>query len=111
MDTGFGGAAMCARTTTPYARAGVGDFHIEDQRCNHLTSKQIVRYELRVVQLAEYLVRIRVAANARAALGSDTVIIMRSDEGASVSVDEAIARCKGGGRGGNRRRVVEALHT
>jgi 2-methylisocitrate lyase-like PEP mutase family enzyme len=30
-DTGFGGAAMCARTTTLYARAGVAGFHIEDQ--------------------------------------------------------------------------------
>ncbi|KAJ7242988.1 hypothetical protein C8J57DRAFT_1726151 [Mycena rebaudengoi] len=105
MDTGFGGAAMCAPTTTPYACAGAGGFHIEDQRCSHLTSKQIVRYELRVVQLAEYLVRIRAAANARAALGSDTVIITRSDEGASVGADEAIARCKGSGRGENGRRV------
>ncbi|KAJ7287724.1 hypothetical protein C8J57DRAFT_1707953 [Mycena rebaudengoi] len=85
MDTGFGGAAMCARTTTPYARAGVGGFHIEDQRCSHLTSKQIVRYELRIVQLAKYLMRIR------AALGSDTVIITRSVEaGTDVAFVEAL---------------------
>ncbi|KAJ7267279.1 oxaloacetate hydrolase class protein [Mycena rebaudengoi] len=111
-DTGFGGAAMCARTTTLYARAGVAGLHIEDQvqqkRCGHLASKQLV-------PLAEYLVRIRAAANARAALGLDIVIITRSDAGASLGVDEAIARCKAAVEAGadvafdEARRAVSAL--
>jgi 2-methylisocitrate lyase-like PEP mutase family enzyme len=63
------------------------------------------------VPLAEYLVRIRAAANARAALGSDIVIITRSDAGASLGVDEAIARCKAAVEAGADVAFVEGLHT
>ncbi|KAJ7791721.1 carboxyphosphonoenolpyruvate mutase [Mycena olivaceomarginata] len=107
-DTGFGGAAMCARTTTLYARAGVAGFHIEDQvqqkRCGHLASKQLVPLE-------EYLVRIRAAANARKALDSDIVLITRSDALAEFGVDTAIARCKAAIDAGADVAFVEGLRT
>ncbi|KAJ6482482.1 Pyruvate/Phosphoenolpyruvate kinase-like domain-containing protein [Mycena sanguinolenta] len=107
-DTGFGGAAMCARTTTLYARAGVAGFHIEDQvqqkRCGHLASKQLVPIE-------EYLVRIRAAANARKALDSDIVLITRSDSLAEFGVDAAIARCKAAIEAGADVAFVEGLRT
>ncbi|KAJ7182807.1 Pyruvate/Phosphoenolpyruvate kinase-like domain-containing protein [Mycena crocata] len=107
-DTGFGGAAMCARTTTLYARAGVAGFHIEDQvqqkRCGHLTSKQLV-------PLDEYLIRIRAAVNARAALGSDIVLITRSDAAAGLGVAEAIVRCKAALDVGADVAFVEGLKT
>ncbi|KAJ7769688.1 Pyruvate/Phosphoenolpyruvate kinase-like domain-containing protein [Mycena maculata] len=103
-DTGFGGAAMCARTTKLYARAGVAGFHIEDQvqqkRCGHLTSKQL-----------EYLVRIRAAANARTSLESDIVIITCSDAAAGLGVAEAIARCKAAVAAGADVAFVEGLRT
>ncbi|KAJ7190451.1 Pyruvate/Phosphoenolpyruvate kinase-like domain-containing protein [Mycena pura] len=73
-----------ARVTTLYARVGVAGLHIEVQRCEHLATKQLVPLE-------EYLVRIRAAANARA-LGSDIVLITRSDAAQSLGVAEAIAR-------------------
>ncbi|KAJ7916731.1 carboxyphosphonoenolpyruvate mutase [Mycena leptocephala] len=107
-DTGFGGAAMCARTTTLYARAGVAGFHIEDQvqqkRCGHLASKQLVPLE-------EYLVRIRAAANARAALDSDIVLITRSDASQNLGLSEAIARCKAALGAGADVAFVEGLRT
>ncbi|KAJ6598262.1 carboxyphosphonoenolpyruvate mutase [Mycena vulgaris] len=107
-DTGFGGAVMCARTTTLYARAGVAGFHIEDQvqqkRCGHLADKQLVPLE-------EYLVRIRAASNARAALGSDIVLITRSDAAAGLGVGEAIARCKAAVAAGADVAFVEGLRT
>ncbi|KAF8201307.1 methylisocitrate lyase-like protein [Mycena galopus ATCC 62051] len=103
-DTGFGGAAMCARTTTLYARAGVAGFHIEDQRCGHLASKQLVPVE-------EYVVRIRAAANARKALDSDIVLITRSDALAEHGVDAAIARCKAAIDAGADVAFVEGLRT
>ncbi|KAJ6613404.1 Pyruvate/Phosphoenolpyruvate kinase-like domain-containing protein [Mycena sp. CBHHK59/15] len=69
-DTGVGGLAMCACTTTLRARTGVAGLLIEDQVkqkcCGRLASKQLV-------PLDEYLVRIH------AALGSDIVLITRSN--------------------------------
>ncbi|KAF7327824.1 RING-type domain-containing protein [Mycena kentingensis (nom. inval.)] len=107
-DTGFGGAAMCARTTTQYIRAGVAGFHIEDQvqqkRCGHLGHKELVPLE-------DYLVRIRAAANARKALDSDIVIIARSDALTPVSLDEAINRCKAAVKAGADVAFVEGLRT
>ncbi|KAK7050516.1 RING-type domain-containing protein [Favolaschia claudopus] len=107
-DTGFGGAAMCARTATMYIRAGVAGFHIEDQvqqkRCGHLTSKQLVPLE-------EYLVRIRAAANARKTLDSDIVIITRSDALAQCGVEKAITRCKAAVTAGADVAFVEGLRT
>ncbi|KAJ7176762.1 Pyruvate/Phosphoenolpyruvate kinase-like domain-containing protein [Mycena filopes] len=107
-DTGFGGAAMCARTTTLYARAGVAGLHIEDQvqqkRCGHLASKQLV-------PLDDYLIRIRAAANARTLLGSDILLIARTDALAPLGLPAALTRCKAALTAGADAAFVEGLRT
>lgn len=82
---------MITRTIQQYARRGVAALHIEDQvqtkRCGHLQGKQIV-------STAEFLIRIRAAVAARQAIGSDIVIIARTDALQSLGYGEAIARLK-----------------
>ncbi|KAM0753496.1 oxaloacetate acetylhydrolase [Meredithblackwellia eburnea MCA 4105] len=90
-DTGFGGPNAMARTVQEYDKAGIAGFHIEDQiqtkRCGHLNGKILVSEE-------EFVVRIRAAAAARAAIpaGSDIVIIARTDALQSFGMDESIKR-------------------
>jgi 2-methylisocitrate lyase-like PEP mutase family enzyme len=90
-DTGYGGPIMVARTTEQYARAGVAAFHIEDQvqtkRCGHLGGKQLV-------DLPTYTTRIRAAVQARQRLGSDIVVIARTDALQSFGYDESLDRLK-----------------
>ena len=80
---------MVTRTVQQYARSGVAAFHIEDQvqtkRCGHLQGKQLVSKE-------EFLTRIRAAVAARHNVGSDIVIIARTDSLQSLGYDEAISR-------------------
>lgn len=82
---------MITRTVQQYARSGVAGFHIEDQvqtkRCGHLQGKQLVSVQ-------EYQTRIRAAVAARHAIGSDIVIIARTDALQSLGYDEAIVRLK-----------------
>lgn len=90
-DTGYGGPIMVARTTEQYARSGVAAFHIEDQiqtkRCGHLFGKQLV-------DVATYTSRIRAAAQARQRLGSDIVVIARTDALQSLGYEESLARLR-----------------
>jgi 2-methylisocitrate lyase-like PEP mutase family enzyme len=82
---------MIARTVQQYARSGVAGFHIEDQvqtkRCGHLQGKQLVSVQ-------EYQTRIRAAVAAREAVGSDIVIIARTDALQSLGYDKALMRLK-----------------
>ncbi len=88
-DTGYGGPVMVARTVTQYARAGVAALHIEDQvqtkRCGHLLGKELVSRDI-------FLSRIRAAVAARKKVGSDIVIIMRTDARQSLGFDKAADR-------------------
>jgi 2-methylisocitrate lyase-like PEP mutase family enzyme len=88
-DTGYGGPVMVTRTVIQYARAGVAALHIEDQvqekRCGHLLDKQIVDREI-------YYSRLRAAVAARNELGSDMLIIARSDARQTQGLDEAVER-------------------
>ncbi|CAI7622628.1 unnamed protein product [Penicillium viridicatum] len=90
-DTGYGGPIMVARTTEQYARSGVAAFHIEDQvqtkRCGHLFGKQIV-------DTATYTSRIRAAVQARERIGSDIVIIARTDSLQQHGYEESLARLR-----------------
>ncbi|KAK2734351.1 hypothetical protein FQN55_002807 [Onygenales sp. PD_40] len=90
-DTGYGGPIMIARTVQQYAQSGVAGLHIEDQvqtkRCGHLAGKELVDTET-------YITRIRAAVQARQRIGSDIVIIARTDSLQSYGYDEAIARLK-----------------
>lgn len=91
MDTGFGGPLLIDRAVKEYSRAGVAAFHIEDQllakRCGHLARKDVVEIE-------EYLVRIRAAKQAKEKIASDIVIIGRTDALQKHSYDEAIKRLR-----------------
>jgi 2-methylisocitrate lyase-like PEP mutase family enzyme len=82
---------MITRTVQQYARRGVAGLHIEDQiqtkRCGHLLGKQIV-------STSEFLIRIRAAVAARHAVGSDIVIIARTDALQSLGYAESIARLR-----------------
>ncbi|GAB7351762.1 hypothetical protein MBLNU459_g2339t3 [Dothideomycetes sp. NU459] len=91
-DTGYGGPIMVARTVQAYARAGVAGLHIEDQvqekRCGHLTGKQCVERDV-------FYARLRAAVKARDEMGSEMVVIARTDTRADKGFDEAVERLKG----------------
>lgn len=80
---------MITRTVQQYIRSGVAAFHIEDQvqtkRCGHLQGKQVVSVE-------EFGTRIRAAVAARHAVGSNVVIIARTDALQTHGYKEAINR-------------------
>ena len=90
-DTGYGGPIMVARTVQQYAQSGVAGLHIEDQvqtkRCGHLAGKELVDVET-------FEARIRAAVQARKRIGSDIVIIARTDAIQSYGYNEAISRLK-----------------
>jgi 2-methylisocitrate lyase-like PEP mutase family enzyme len=90
-DTGYGGPIMVARTTEQYARAGVAGFHIEDQiqtkRCGHLGGKILVDVDT-------FVSRIRAAVQARHRIGSDIVVIARTDALQKSGYEESLARLR-----------------
>lgn len=90
-DTGYGGPIMVARTVEQYARSGIAALHIEDQvqtkRCGHLSGKIVVDTET-------FVTRIRAAAQARARIGSDIVVIARTDALQGHGYEEAVARLR-----------------
>jgi 2-methylisocitrate lyase-like PEP mutase family enzyme len=107
-DTGYGGTLNVARTVKEYIRAGIAGFHLEDQvvnkRCGHLAGKQLV-------DLKEYVSRIRAAVNMRKQLGSDIVIIARSDALAVTGFDDAVTRLRAAVNAGADVAFLEAIHT
>ncbi|KAF2202483.1 Phosphoenolpyruvate/pyruvate domain-containing protein [Delitschia confertaspora ATCC 74209] len=88
-DTGYGGPNMVARTLASYHRSGVSGLHIEDQiqtkRCGHLGGKEVVSIET-------FSSRIRAASQARQRIGSDIVIIARTDALQVSGFDDAVKR-------------------
>ncbi|PLN86304.1 2,3-Dimethylmalate lyase [Aspergillus taichungensis] len=90
-DTGYGGPIMVARTTEQYSRAGVAAFHLEDQvqtkRCGHLGGKILVDKDT-------YVTRIRAAVQARLRIGSDIVVIARTDALQVHGYEESVARLR-----------------
>ncbi|RGP71254.1 methylisocitrate lyase [Fusarium longipes] len=90
-DTGYGGPIMVARTVEQYSRSGVAALHIEDQvqtkRCGHLAGKILV-------DLPEYLTRVRAAVQARKRIGSDILIVARSDSIQKLGYEEVLKRLR-----------------
>ncbi|KAI8281694.1 Carboxyvinyl-carboxyphosphonate phosphorylmutase [Colletotrichum sp. SAR 10_98] len=90
-DTGYGGPNMVARTLAQYHRSGIAGLHIEDQvqtkRCGHLGGKAVVDIET-------FRQRIAAAAYEKKRLGSDIVIIARTDALQTHGFDEAVHRLK-----------------
>lgn len=85
------GPIMVTRTVQQYSRNGVAALHIEDQvqtkRCGHLQGKQVVDVPI-------FISRIRAAYSARRAIGSDIVIIARTDSLQSHGYNEALLRLR-----------------
>jgi 2-methylisocitrate lyase-like PEP mutase family enzyme len=90
-DTGYGGPNNVARTVEQYHRSGVAALHIEDQiqtkRCGHLGGKQIV-------DIDTFSHRIAAAVQARERIGSDILIIARTDALQTDDFDEAARRLR-----------------
>ncbi|KAI1659311.1 Phosphoenolpyruvate/pyruvate domain-containing protein [Daldinia decipiens] len=107
-DTGFGGPLMVARTTEKYVLQGVAAFHIEDQvttkRCGHLGGKELV-------DTPPFVARIRAAAAARSRMGSDIVIIARTDALQSRGYEEAVSRLKAAVEAGAEVAFLEGMQT
>ena len=105
-DTGYGGPMMVTRTVQAYARAGIAALHLEDQvqekRCGHLLGKQLVDKET-------FYARIAAATAARDAVGSDMMIIARTDANADSGFEEAVERLKGAKARGADILFLEAL--
>lgn len=107
-DTGYGGPAMVARTVSAYHRAGVAGLHIEDQiqtkRCGHLQGKVVVDTDV-------FVQRIAAATHARQQIGSDLVIIARTDALQTHGFDEAVARLKAAAQAGADVAFLEGVTT
>ncbi|KAK4506373.1 hypothetical protein PRZ48_000103 [Zasmidium cellare] len=88
-DTGYAGPVNVARTVARYAHAGVAGLHIEDQaaekRCGHLAGKVLVEQHV-------WLAKLKAAVQTRKEIGSEIVIIARTDARQSYGFDEAIER-------------------
>jgi 2-methylisocitrate lyase-like PEP mutase family enzyme len=87
IDTGYGGVLNVARTIEEFGAAGVAAVHMEDQvfpkRCGHLRGKA-------VIDLEEYLSKVRAADRARA--DSGMILIARIDAIAVEGIRAAIER-------------------
>lgn len=107
-DTGFGGPVMVARTVEKYILQGVAALHIEDQvttkRCGHLLGKELV-------DEGTFVSRIRAAAAARTRLGSDIVVIARTDALQSLGYEGAVARLRAAVAAGADVAFVEGVRT
>ena len=105
-DTGYGSPINVGRTVQNYINAGVAAFHLEDQvvnkKCGHLEGKQCVSRE-------EYLARIRAAVLMRDQVGSDIVIIARTDALQQFGLEEAIDRLKAAVKVGADVAMLEAI--
>jgi methylisocitrate lyase len=105
-DTGWGGAAMIARTVREMTRAGAAGCHLEDQvgakRCGHLPGK-------RLVSAAAMCARIRAAAGART--DPQFVVMARTDAHSVEGLERAIARSQAYVAAGADMIFAEALTT
>ncbi|KAK2754158.1 carboxyphosphonoenolpyruvate [Colletotrichum kahawae] len=107
-DTGYGGPNQVARTVTQYAQSGVAGLHIEDQvqtkRCGHLTGKEVVDVEV-------FAARIKAAKLAREKIGSDIVVIARTDALQTHGFDEALRRLRAAVAAGADVAFLEGVRT
>ncbi len=85
MDAGYGNAFNVQRTTELYVHAGVAGFHLEDQvtpkRCGHIAGKALV-------PAGEMIGKLRMARAVADDLGSDVVIVARTDGVSAVDAPE-----------------------
>lgn len=105
-DTGYGNELNVTRMIREYERAGIAGMHLEDQvfpkKCGHLDDKEVIPRD-------EYVAKVRAAAAARR--DPDFLIIARTDAGAVLGWDEAIARANLALQNGADMAFVEAART
>jgi 2-methylisocitrate lyase-like PEP mutase family enzyme len=91
-DTGYGNAMNVRRTVKEFARAGAAVILIEDQvwpkKCGHYGGKR------EIIAREEARLKIRAAVEARNDVGSDMMILGRTDARGAVGFDDAMARCE-----------------
>lgn len=94
-DTGYGGLLNVRHTVQGYEAAGVTAIQIEDQevpkKCGHTPGR-------RVIPMAEMILKVEVAAEARRS--NDFLIVARTDARTALGLDEAIARGQAYARAG-----------
>lgn len=107
-DTGYGGPNMVARTVEQYHRSGVAALHLEDQiqtkRCGHLGGKEVVPIDV-------FVSRLSAAAAARRKLGSDIILIARTDALQINGFDDAVKRLKAAVQAGADVAFLEGVTT
>lgn len=105
-DNGYGNELNVYRTIRAYEKAGIAGVHLEDQvlpkRCGHLDDKELVSE-------ADYLAKIRAAADARR--DDNFVIIARTDARASMGLQAAADRCNAALEAGADVAFLEAPQT
>jgi len=108
-DTGYGNAMNVRRTVKEFARAGAAVILIEDQvwpkKCGHYGGKR------EIIPREEARMKIRAAVEARNEIGSDMLILSRTDARGAVNFDEAMARCEAFAAEGADIIFAEALET
>jgi 2-methylisocitrate lyase-like PEP mutase family enzyme len=91
-DTGYGNAMNVRRTFQDLARAGEAVLLLEDQvwpkKCGHYGGKR------EIIAREEARLKIRAAVEARNDVGSDMMILGRTDARGAVGFDDAMARCE-----------------
>jgi 2-methylisocitrate lyase-like PEP mutase family enzyme len=107
-DEGYGNAMNVRRTVIDYARAGAAAVMLEDQvtpkRCGHFAGKQ-------VISMQEARLKIRAAAEVRREIGSDILILARTDALEPLGFEQALARVLAFEDEGADIVFVEALRT
>ena len=102
-DTGYGNPLNVYRTVKELIAAGAAGCFLEDQqwpkKCGHMSGK-------RVIDLEEYVQKIRAADEARQ--GCDFFIVARTDALAAVDLSEALARMDAARAAGADASFVEA---
>ena len=105
-DNGYGNELNVYRTIQAFEKAGIAGVHLEDQvlpkRCGHLDNKELVSE-------ADYLAKIRAAADARR--DEDFVIIARTDSRATLGLQAAADRCNAALEAGADVAFLEAPQT
>ena len=109
-DTAYGNAIIATRTTRDLIQAGAGAMQIEDQitpkRCGWVAGKELVPID-------EAVGKLRAAADVRAALDPDFVLVARTDARGAVGggLDEAIRRGRAYAAAGADLVFVEGLQS
>ncbi len=107
-DTGYGNALNVVRTVEAYIAGGVAGMHLEDQqmpkRCGHLAGKTLVPVD-------EMAGKLRAAIDTRDAVGTDIVIVARTDARADEGLGAALERARRYRDAGADLLFVEALQS